>query len=130
VIHPSADSRFFFALETPVRLSETAGGNADWNFARISLFRRGTEIERNEIGADSIRAAGYSRIAARTNDRYTIYFRHNHEDFDDAAITLGFGDIKDGRQFNVNVPFNTFSAVNVSLTPKSVPTTGTVKLGR
>jgi hypothetical protein len=38
VIHPSVDTRFSFALETPIRITETAGGTADWNFARISYL--------------------------------------------------------------------------------------------
>jgi hypothetical protein len=34
VVHPSLDTRFGAALETPIRISETTGGTADWNFAR------------------------------------------------------------------------------------------------
>jgi hypothetical protein len=130
LVHPSADSRFFYALETPIRITESAGGSADWNYARLSSFRRGTEIERSEIGSDTIRAAGFSRIGANSNHAYNVYFHINHEDFDDLVITLGFGDIKDGRQFTTTVPFSTFAGVDISLTPKSVPSTGKIELGR
>jgi predicted small lipoprotein YifL len=130
VLHPSVDSRFAFALETPIRIRETTGGTADWNFARISYFLGGREIERYELGADVIRTAGYSRIAANNNQLYTAVFRSNSNNFDRVDITLGFGDLKDARQFTVAVPFSSFSAVNISLTPLSLPSDGTVRLGR
>jgi len=129
LIHPSLDPSLFFALETPVRIQETAGGSADWNFARIAFFLQGAEIERYELTADDIRAAGYSRIAARSNDVYTIVFRYNSDNFDRVDITVGFGDVKDGRQFEVLVPFDSFTDVGISLTPLNVPGRGTVKLG-
>jgi len=130
VLHPSLDSRFAFALETPIRIRETTGGTADWNFARISYFLGGREIERYELGSDVIRTAGYSRIAANNNQLYTAVFRSNSNNFDRVDITLGFGDLKDARQFTVAVPFSSFSAVNISLTPLSLPSDGTVRLGR
>jgi hypothetical protein len=127
VLHPSLDGRFAFALETPIRVAETTGGAADWNFARISYFKGGTELERYELGSDVIRAAGYSRIAANSNSVYNVIFRLNSNDFDRVDITLGFGDIKDARQFTVAVPFSSFTNVNFSLTPMSVPGEGAVK---
>ena len=130
VLHPSFDSRFAFALETPIRIRETAGGTADWNFARISYFLGGREIERYELGSDVIRSAGFSRIAANNNQLYTAVFRSNSDKFDRVDITLGFGDLKDARQFTAAVPFSSFSAVNISLTPLSLPSDGTVRLGR
>jgi hypothetical protein len=129
VIHPSLDTRFAFALETPLRITETGGGTADWNFARISFFRNGAEVERFELGADAIRIAGLSRITARSNQLIRVAFRLNSDDFDRVDITLGFGDLKDGRQFTVLVPFGSFSGVNISLTPLSVPPQGTLRLG-
>jgi hypothetical protein len=130
VLHPSLDPRLFYALETPIRITETAGGTANWNFARISFFMGATEIERYELGANDIAAAGFSRIAARSNDLYAVIFRNNSDTFDRVDITLGFSDLKDGRQFNVMVPFGSFSGVNLSLTPLSVPGRGTVVLAR
>jgi len=129
IIHPSLHPDLFYALETPVRITESGGGTADWNYARIAFFLGGAEIERYELGANDIRAAGYSRIAARSNEVYTIVFRFNSEDFDRVDITLGFGDIKDGRLFEVAVPFDSFSDVGISLTPLYVPGAGTVRLG-
>jgi len=130
VLHPSLDARYTFALETPIRIRETAGGAADWNFARISFFLGGKEIERGELGSDVIQRAGYSRIAANSNQLYNVIFRSNSDNFDRVDITLGFGDIKDARQFTLAVPFSSFSDVNLSLTPLSVPSDGTVRLGR
>lgn len=127
VIHPSLDSRLFFALETPVRISETAGGTADWNFARIQLFKRGVENERYELGADVIERAGYKKIGARSNQLYTLIFRFNDENFETATITLGFSDLKDGRQFTVN-NVDGWTDVGLSFTPLSVPPGGTIRL--
>jgi hypothetical protein len=79
VIHPSLDSRFGCALETPMRITETAGGTADWNFARFHTFLAGREVERNEIGSDVIRNAGYGRVAASSNQTVTALFRINSD---------------------------------------------------
>ena len=129
VLHPSADSRFFFALETPIRVTETTGGTADWNFARISFFRNGRENERFELGADVIERAGFKRINPRSSQLVNVAFRNNDENFDRVDITLGFSDIRDGRQFTVDVPFSSFSGINLSLVPISVPFGGEVKVG-
>jgi hypothetical protein len=130
VVHPSVDTRFGFAFETPIRVAETTGGTADWNFARISYFKSGKELERYELGSDVIRSAGFSRIASRSNQVFTVVFRGNSDDFDRLDITLGFGDIKDARQFTAAVDFATFTDVNISLTPLSLPANGTIRLGR
>ena len=129
VIHPSLDSRFEFALETPIRLTETAGGSADWNFARFQTFLAGREVERNEIGSDAIRAGGYGRVAANSNQVVTAVFRLNSDDFDRIDITLGFGDLKDARQFTVPVPGTSFSGVNISLVPMFAPPGGRLQAG-
>ncbi len=120
VLHPSATSVYTFTLETPIRVRETSGGTADWNFARFSVFRAGREIERGEVGADSIRAAGYSRITANSSNLYRVYFRFNSDNFDDLRVTLGFGDLKDSRQFTVDVVDN-WSDVTISMTPAALP---------
>ena len=129
VLHPSNDPRFSFALETPLRIRETAGGTADWNFARISYFLGGREIERYELGSNDIRSAGVSRIGANSNQLIRVAFRNNSDDFDRVDIVLGFSDLKDARQFTVQVPFNSFSDVNISLTPLHRPAEGTPSLG-
>lgn len=120
VLHPSADSRFTFAMETPIRIMETAGGSADWGFARMSFVLGGAEIERVELNANDIRARGYGRIAANSNTVYTVIFRFNSDDFDRIDITLGFSDVKDARQFTAVVPFNSFTDVNLNFNPLSL----------
>ena len=117
VLHPSAIRTFGVAMETPIRVRETGGGTADWNFARMAFFRGNTEIERVEVGADIIRTAGATRIAPSSNAAYNLVFRFNSDDFDRIDITLGFADIVTGRQFTALVPFNSFTDVNISLTP-------------
>ena len=116
VLHPSAAPAYAFALETPIRIRESGGGSADWNFARFSMLKEGREIERGEIGSDVIRSAGSSPIRANSNNLYTVYFRFNSNDFDDVRITLGFGDLKDARQFTVDVADN-WTDIDVSFTP-------------
>ena len=117
VLHPSANRSFSVAMETPIRVRETGGGTADWNFARLAFFRRGVEIERLEVGADVIRTAGATRITPNSNSAYNLIFRFNSDDFDRLDITLGFTDINTGRQFTALVPGSSFTDVNISLTP-------------
>jgi hypothetical protein len=127
VVHPSLDSRFGAALETPMRLIESAGGTADWNFARFQLYLGNREIERNEIGSDAIRAAGFGRVAASSNRVVTALFRINSDDFDRIDITLGFADLKDARQFTVPVAFSTFTDVTLSFVPMFAPPRGELR---
>jgi hypothetical protein len=117
VLHPSLNRTFAIAMETPVRIRETGGGTADWNFARMAFFLNGREIERVEAGADVIRTAGATRITANSNAAYNLVFRFNSDDFDRIDLTLGFGDVNTGRQFTVAVDTNAFTDVNLSLTP-------------
>lgn len=119
VLHPSIDPAYAVALETPIRIIETAGGSADWNYARMSLLLGGNEIERSEIGASALRASGFESIAARSSRNYGVVFRFNSSDFDDIQITLGFGDAKDGRQFTAPVAMS-FDDVTLSFTPMSL----------
>ena len=113
-------------METPIRVRETGGGTADWNFARLAFFRRGVEIERVEAGADVIRTAGATRITPSSNSAYNLIFRFNSDDFDRLDITLGFTDINTARQFTTLVPGTSFTDVNISLTPlfRGMPLTG------
>ena len=104
-------------METPIRVRETGGGTADWNFARLAFFRKGVEIERVEVGADVIRTAGATRITPSSNSAYNLIFRFNSDDFDRLDITLGFTDINTARQFTTLVPGTSFTDVNISLTP-------------
>lgn len=117
VLHPSINRTFAIAMETPLRIRETAGGTADWNFARMAFFLNGREIERVEAGADVIRTAGATRITPNANSAYNLVFRFNSDDFDRIDITLGFTDVNTGRQFTAAVDGSTFTDVNLSLTP-------------
>ena len=121
VLHPSASPTFSLAMDTPIRIQESAGGSADWNFARLSLLRRGAEIERGELTAADIRAAGFGRVAASSNQVYNVLFRFNSDDFDDLTLVLGFTDIRDGRQFTLTVDLETFTDVQISPTPRLSP---------
>ena len=120
VVHPSIDPVYAVAVAAPLRIIESAGGSADWNYARMSLFLRGTEIERSEMGSGALEAAGFGRIPLNSNQVYRTVFRFNADDFDRFDITLGFTDRKDGRTFTVAVPVGTFPDVAVSFTPLTV----------
>ena len=130
VIHPSIDTRFCCAMEARFRITETGGGTADWNFVRMQVVKNGAEIERFELGATSISAAGYTRVTANSNNVRTPMLRLNSQDFDRIDLTLGFSDIKDARQFTIAVPFGSFTDVTLSLTPASVPSDGHEALGQ
>ena len=120
VLHPSAVGAFAVALETPIRITESSGGSADWGFARMSIYNRGREVERTELTANDIQRGGAGRIEARSNQVRRVIFRFNTTDFDRIDITLGFSDVKDARQFTATVPFDSFTDVDVNLTPASV----------
>ena len=121
VVHPSADRTFAVALETPLKIQETAGGTAEWAYARISLIKGGKEVERNDFGVTDLRAAGVSSITPKSSNTYHLIFRFNASDFDEVTVTLGFQDVNTLRKFTVDVPFNSFSGVDINLTPMSVP---------
>lgn len=122
VLHPSSNRNFQVALRTPLRIIETAGGSANWNFARLSIFRGNVEIERSELDANVINAGGFGSINANSTQNVSITFRFNSSDFDAIGLTLGFGDRKDNRQFTVSVPFSSFSDVLVDNNPASLRT--------
>ena len=130
VIHPSAVAAWFFAMEMPVRVQETAGGTADWNYARLTLFQDGVETERAEIGSDVIIAGGAGRIDARADISRALVFRINSADFDDIQLDLGFSDVNRGTQFTAAIDLDSFADVTISLTPLAVPREGKVELAR
>lgn len=127
VLHQSLDIRYGFALETPIKITESGGGTASWDFVRYQIYLSGKEIERYELSSTDISAAGFHLIAANSSKTYTILYRQNSDRFDRIDITLGFSDQKDARQFTVAVPFNSFSDVTVSVTPMAVPPRGTIR---
>lgn len=121
VLHPSSNRNFQVALVTPIRIVESSGGSANWNFARLSLFRGSAEIERVELDANVINAGGFGSINANSTNNVAITFRFNSSDFDAVGLILGFTDRKDSRSFTVPVPFATFSDVLVNNNPASLP---------
>jgi hypothetical protein len=120
-VHPSIDSAFGFALEVPIRIRETGGGTADWQYARMSLLKGGKEVERAEIGSTIIINGGYGRIAASSDKNVNLVFRLNSDDFDEITLELGLADLNYRSQFTAQVPFSTFTDVNFSPTPMMVP---------
>jgi hypothetical protein len=121
VVHPSVDSRYCCALEAPLRISETGGGTADWNYVRMRVIEGGREIERFELGATVISSAGYSRVTANSANTRTAILRLNSTEFDSIELTLGFSDLKDARQFEAVVPFDSFGDVTLSFVPMFAP---------
>lgn len=125
VVHPSRFSTWSYALATPIRIRETGGGRAKWNYARVSMVRGGREIERAEIGADILASPpDWTSIAPSSDGTFSLVFRLNSSTFDRIDITLGFTDVNSGRQFVVEVPFSSFSGVDVSFVALSVPDSG------
>jgi len=128
VVHPSAVSPWVWALYVPVRITETAGGTAKWNYARLSLLSDGVEVERSEIGADILaQPPDWTNITARQNSAYALAFRFQSDvgvddeeesGIDDMRFELGFSDKKDGRQFAVFVTEG-FTGPDISLEPLS-----------
>jgi hypothetical protein len=122
VVHPSKYSTWTYAIETPIRIRESGGGRAKWNFARVSMVRGGREIERAEIGADILASPpDWSNITANQNTTYNLIYRFNSNNFDRIDVTLGFTDVNSGRQFTVDLPFGSFSGVDISLVAMSEP---------
>jgi hypothetical protein len=122
VIHPSKYSTWAYAVETSIRIRETGGGQAKWNYARVSLLRGGREIERAEIGADIIASPpDWSNITASQNTTYGLVYHLNSGTFDRIDVTLGFTDIHSGRQFTAEVPFSSFSGIDASVVAMSLP---------
>jgi hypothetical protein len=129
VIHPSMYSTWAYAVEVPVRIRETGGGKAKWNYARLQLLKRGREIERAEIGADILGAPpDVSNILPSSDSTIKLYFRLNSVDFDDIGLTLDFTDVNNLHDILVQVPFSSFAGVNVSLVAESRPVPGVERL--
>jgi len=124
VIHPSIDPTFCCTTEFPIRLRETAGGTAVWNFFRVSYLLNGAEIERSEQGSTPIREAGFRNIGANSTNEAVVFIRTNATEFDDVEIMLGFSDTKDGRQFEQRLTLGAFSGVLIDVIPAVLPSEG------
>jgi len=128
VVHPSANPTFAIALETPLKIQETGGGRAVWAYARLSLLKKGKEVERNDFGVTDLRGLGVSDIAANSSHTYDLIFRFNASDFDEVAVTLGFQDANSGRKITIDVPPDSFPGVDLNLTPMSIPSDTVVRI--
>ena len=64
---------------------------------------------------------GYGRIAASSDKNVNLVFRLNSDDFDEITLELGLADVNYLSQFTAQVPFSSFTDVNISLTPMMVP---------
>ena len=121
IVHPSADPAFLAADEFEIRIEETAGGSAVWNFFRVTFFLNGVQIERSEQGADAINALGFRDIDARSNTEATVIIRRNAPRFDFAELLFGFIDKKDGSQFEQMLDVSSFDGVLFSPRPAVIP---------
>ena len=99
LVHPSALPSHIAAIEFPLRITESGGGSAIWNFFRTSYFLAGVEVERAELGSGVIRDGGFRDIAANSTTNVSVVTRVNGTDFDTIVVTLGFADTRDGRTF-------------------------------
>ncbi len=129
VIHPSQYSTWLYAFELPVRIRETGGGKAKWNYARLQLLWRGSQVERAEIGADVLGAPpDVSNILPSSDMNIKLYFRLNNTQFDDIRLTLNFTDVNTLRDLTVEVPLSSFSGVDVSPVAESRPAPAVIRL--
>ena len=121
--HPSTDRRYCCALKHPVQFSETAGGTATWNTARLVFVgEAGETVEAYEVGAAPIRAMGLTNIAARTTYNAVILARTNlPKKAAYVLLTLTFTDKKDGRRFDVDVDTRSFDDVVFDPVPAFLP---------
>jgi hypothetical protein len=94
--------------------NETAGGTARINYARYSARLRGVEIERAEIGSDQF--STYT-LGPNKSTNIAMLFRVNVLGFDDIVITVGLTDQRDGRQFEIVCPFQSFGSAVPNLVP-------------
>ena len=122
-IHPSRNRTFLFAWKFPIRIRETAGGTATWAFFRYSFFRGDREVERYEWTASDISSAGYSDVAARSDQRFTVTMRSNAKaaEWDGLQLIAGFADKKTGALQEREISLGSFDGVEVDLTPALLP---------
>ena len=120
-IHPSSDRRFGYATKFPIRIRETGGGSATWNFFRVAYFQRGRQIERFELGSDDLRQSGVRDITANSDSRISVTTRANAISFDALQILLGFSDNKDGRALVAELNLAGFDGVRNSPIPAVLP---------
>jgi hypothetical protein len=103
---------FSYRLRLPIRISESAGLGANINFARLTLFLRGVEVERREIGSAAIIAGvGTNRLNPRETQNVIITFDFNNDTFDSSRLEINFSDDR-GNVHNIAVPITNLTAQN------------------
>ena len=110
-------------MKYPIRVRETGGGTATWNFFRVTYFKNSRQVERYELTANDIRSAGYSDIVAHSDKIISITARTNvrADDFDDFQLLAGFTDKKDGAVQQKEIRLSGFDGVRVDRTPALLP---------
>jgi len=80
-------------LAIPIRVTESAGMGASFNFIRLQLMRGGVEVEREEVGATSIIAGlGSNRLAASGTIQAPLRIDFNSSNFDNFNLLFNFTD--------------------------------------
>jgi hypothetical protein len=104
---------FSYRLRLPLTIRESAGLGANINFARLTLFRLGVEVERREIGSAAIIAGvGTNRLNPSQTQNVIIGFDFNNDTFDSSRLELNFTDDR-GNVHNLSVTISDLIALNV-----------------
>ncbi len=94
---------FSYRLRLPITIRESAGLGANINFARLTLFRGGLEVERREIGSAAIIAGvGTNRLNPSQTQNVIITFDFNNDTFDSSRLEINFSDDR-GNVHNISV---------------------------
>ena len=103
---------FNYRLRMPLRIVESAGLGANINFARLTLFLRGVEVERREIGsAQIIAGVGTNRLNPNSTQNVVTTFDFNNDTFDTERFELGFTDDR-GNSSTIVVPITNVIGLN------------------
>ena len=103
---------FSYRLRLPMTIRESAGLGANINFARLTLFRAGIEVERREIGSAAIIAGvGTNRLNPSQTQNVIITFDFNNDTFDSSRLEMNFSDDR-GNVHNITVPITNLIAQN------------------
>ena len=103
---------FSYRLRLPMTIRESAGLGANINFARLTLFRAGIEVERREIGSAAIIAGvGTNRLNPNQTQNVIITFDFNNDTFDSSRLEMNFSDDR-GNVHNITVPITNLTAQN------------------
>jgi hypothetical protein len=108
---------FNLRLAIPIRITESAGMGANFNFIRLQLLRGGVEIERQEVGSTSIIAGlGSNRLAASGNVSAPLRMDFNSSNFDNFNLLFNFTDDRGNvLQANLNNITNVVAVANCTI---------------